>query len=44
VISYYSNTFNADGVFAVLLVLVVLSYALSAIMSRVERRLTAWNR
>ncbi|MGN6464092.1 MAG: ABC transporter permease [Rhizobiaceae bacterium] len=43
-ISYYSNTFNADGVFAVLLVLVVLAYALSAIMSRVERRLTAWNR
>jgi NitT/TauT family transport system permease protein len=41
-ISYYSNTFNADGVFAVLLVLVVLAYALSAIMNRIEERLTAW--
>jgi NitT/TauT family transport system permease protein len=41
-ISYYSNTFNADGVFAVLLVLVFVSDALSAIMTKIERRLTRW--
>ncbi|MFI5012005.1 MAG: ABC transporter permease [Hyphomicrobiales bacterium] len=41
-ISYYSNTFDANGVFAILLVLIGVSYALSATMSRIERRLTAW--
>lgn len=43
-ISYYSNTFDANGVFAVLLVLVVLSYGLSGLMTRIERRLTRWQR
>ena len=43
-ISYYSNTFDANGVFAVLLVLVFLSYALSGLMTRIERRLTRWQR
>jgi NitT/TauT family transport system permease protein len=43
-ISYYSNTFDADGVFAVLLVLVVLADALSMVMTRIERWLTRWNR
>jgi len=41
-VSYYSNTFDANGVFAVLLVLVILSSALSSAMSRIERRLTSW--
>ena len=35
-ISYYSNTFDANGVFAILLVLIGLSYALSSVMSRIE--------
>ncbi len=43
-ISYYSNTFDADGVFAVLLILIVLAYALSMIMTRIEQWLTRWNR
>jgi len=43
-ISYYSNTFDANGVFAVLLVLVFLSYVLAAIMTRIERHLTRWQR
>lgn len=41
-ISYYSNTFNANGVFAVLLVLVLLSDVLVGAMSRLEHRLTRW--
>lgn len=41
-ISYYSNTFNANGVFAVLLVLVILADLLSAIMTRMENYLTRW--
>jgi NitT/TauT family transport system permease protein len=43
-ISYYSNTFDADGVFAVLLVLIVLADVLSMVMTRVELWLTRWNR
>lgn len=43
-ISYYSNTFDANGVFAVLLVLIVLSYIMAALMTRVERWLTRWQR
>jgi NitT/TauT family transport system permease protein len=41
-ISYYSNTFNANGVFAVLLVLVILADLLSGLMTRIEHRLTRW--
>lgn len=41
-ISYYSNTFNANGVFAVLLVLVILADLLSALMTRIEQSLTRW--
>ena len=43
-ISYYSNTFDANGVFAVLVVLVFVSYLLAALMTRIERRLTRWQR
>ncbi len=41
-ISYYSNTFDANGVFAVLVVLVILADLLSGLMTRIERRLTRW--
>lgn len=41
-ISYYSNTFNANGVFAILLVLVVVADLLSRLMTSVERHLTRW--
>ena len=41
-ISYYSNTFNANGVFAVLLVLVILADLLSGMMTRLENYLTRW--
>ncbi|MGH7223288.1 MAG: ABC transporter permease [Gemmataceae bacterium] len=41
-ISYYSNTFNANGVFAILLVLVVIADLLSRLMTSVEHRLTRW--
>jgi NitT/TauT family transport system permease protein len=43
-ISYYSNTFDANGVFAVLLVLVFLSYLLAGVMTYIEQRLTRWQR
>lgn len=43
-ISYYSNTFDANGVFAVLLVLIVVADVLSMIMTRIEQWLTRWNR
>lgn len=41
-ISYYSNTFDANGVFAVLLVLVIVSYALARLMTHIEARLMRW--
>jgi NitT/TauT family transport system permease protein len=43
-VSYYSNTFDANGVFAILLVLVILSSLISTGMSWIERRLTSWQR
>lgn len=43
-ISYYSNTFDANGVFAVLLMLVFLSYVMASFMTRIERWLTRWQR
>ena len=43
-ISFYSNTFNADGIFAVLLILVLVSAVLSGLMTLTERRLTRWRR
>lgn len=41
-VSYFSNTFDANGVFATLLVLVVLSGVLSAAMTALEQRLARW--
>jgi NitT/TauT family transport system permease protein len=43
-VSYYSNTFDANGVFAILLVLVFVSYVLAAVMTGIERHLTRWQR
>jgi NitT/TauT family transport system permease protein len=41
-VSYYSNTYNANGVFAVLVVLIILSFALSSLMTWIENRLMKW--
>lgn len=41
-VSYYSNTYDANGVFAVLVVLVGVSFALSSLMETIEDRLTRW--
>jgi len=41
-VSYYSNTFDTNGVFAVLIVLVMLTSALSALMNAFERSLGKW--
>lgn len=41
-VSYYSNTYDANGVFAVLLVLVAVSFALSMIMEKIENSLMKW--
>lgn len=42
-VSYYSNTYDANGVFAVLVVLIIVSFALSSIMARLENHLMRWN-
>jgi NitT/TauT family transport system permease protein len=41
-VSFYSNTFDPNGVFATLIVLVIVTTALSAGMSMVERTLGRW--
>lgn len=41
-VSYYSNTYDANGVFAVLVVLVVVSFALSTFMEKIENSLMKW--
>jgi NitT/TauT family transport system permease protein len=41
-VSYYSNTYNSNGVFAVLVVLIILSFALSSFMTWIENRLMKW--
>ncbi len=41
-VSYYSNTYDANGVFAVLVVLVAVSFALSTLMEKIESRLMRW--
>ena len=42
-VSYYSNTFNPNGVFATLIALVLITTALTATMSRVERSIAKWH-
>ena len=41
-VSYHSNTFDANGVFATLIVLVIITSALSALMSQIERSISKW--
>lgn len=41
-VSFYSNTFETNQVFAVLIVLILLTSALSAVMTAVERFLGRW--
>lgn len=41
-VSYYSNTFDPNGVFATLIMLIVITSALATIMSRIERRIGRW--
>ncbi len=42
-VSYYSNTFDPNGLFATLIVLVILTASLTAAMSRIERAITRWH-
>ena len=42
-VSYYSNTFNPNGVFATLIALVLITIALTATMSRIERSIAKWH-
>lgn len=41
-VSYYSNTFDPNGVFATLIVLVIITSTLTAVMSRIERSIGKW--
>lgn len=41
-VSFYSNTYDANGVFAILVVLVVVSFALSWLMEKIENKLMRW--
>lgn len=41
-VSYYSNTFNPNGLFATLIALVAVTTALIAAMSRIERTICKW--
>ena len=42
-VSYYSNTFDPNGVFATLIALVIITTVLTAAMSRAERSFTRWH-
>ena len=42
-VSYYSNTFDPNGVFATLIVLVIITTALTAAMTRIERSIAKWH-
>lgn len=42
-VSYYSNTFDPNGVFATLIVLVIITTALTATMTRIERSIAKWH-
>ena len=41
-VSYYSNTFDPNGVFATLIVLVIITSVLTAIMTAIEKHLGRW--
>ena len=42
-VSYYSNTFDPNGVFATLVVLVIVTSVLTAAMSKIERSIARWH-
>ena len=42
-VSYYSNTFDPNGVFATLIVLIIITTSLTAAMSRIERSIAKWH-
>ena len=41
-VSYYSNTFDPNGVFATLIMLIIITSTLTAVMSRIERKISRW--
>ena len=41
-VSYYSNTFDPNGVFATLIMLVIITSTLTWIMSRIEKSIGKW--
>ena len=41
-VSYYSNTFNPNGVFATLIMLIIITSVLTATMSRIENHFLRW--
>lgn len=41
-VSYYSNTFNPNGVFATLIMLVIITSTLAVIMTRIEQSFGKW--
>ena len=41
-VSYYSNTFNPNGVFATLIMLIIITSTLTATMSRIENHFLRW--
>ena len=43
-VSYYSNTFDPNGLFATLIALVCTTGALVAVMARIERSVTKWRK
>ena len=42
-VSYYSNTFDPNGVFATLIVLIIITTSLTAAMSKIERSIAKWH-
>ncbi len=42
-VSYYSNTFDPNGVFATLIALVIITTGLTAAMSSIERSIMKWH-
>ena len=41
-VSYYSNTFDPNGVFATLIMLIIITSSLTAVMSRIEASVSKW--
>ena len=41
-VSYYSNTFDPNGVFATLIVLIIITSILTAVMTQIEKSISKW--